>query len=177
MRQWIGFAALAALAACGGGGSDAGNKASAAEGGSSGGGSAAGAAMQAGLWEITTTVSRMSAPGMPAGANMPMPPPTTVRSCLTEQQAAQPGAGFFTGSGEGQGCSYESNNISGGRVQATVQCAQQGSTMRSTMTGSFSATGFDVAQQVRTSAQGMAMEMESRTVGRRVGDCPADSGS
>lgn len=172
MRQWIGFAAIAALAACGGG--DGGNKAS-VSGGEAGGGSAA--AMQAGLWEITTTVSRMSAPGMPAGAAMPMPPPTTVRSCLTEQQAAQPGAGFFTGSGEGQGCSYESNNISAGRVQAAVQCTQQGSTMRSTMTGSFSATSFDVAQQVRTSAQGMAMEMESRTVGRRVGDCPAGSGS
>lgn len=175
MRQWIGFAALAALAACGGGGDD-GNKAS-VSGGEAGGGSTAGAAMQAGLWEITTTVSRMSAPGMPAGAAMPMPPPTTVRSCLTEQQAAQPGAGFFTGSGEGQGCTYESNAISGGRIQAAVQCTQQGSTMRSTMTGSFSATSFDIAQQVRTSAQGMAMEMESRTVGRRVGDCLAGSGS
>lgn len=172
MRQWIGFAAVAALAACGSGGGG-GNKASVAGGD---GGSAA-AAMQAGMWEITTTVSRMNMPGMPAGANMPMPPPTTVRTCLTQEQAGRPGAGFFTGSGEGQGCTYESNNVSGGRVQATVQCTQDGSTMRSNMTGSFTATGFDVAQQVQTSAQGMNMEMDSRTVGRRVGDCPAGGGS
>jgi hypothetical protein len=169
MRQGIGFAAIAALAACGGGGDKAegGNAAAGAAGNESGGGSAAAVAMQPGEWEITTTVARVSVPGMPAGAATPLPGPTTVRSCLTPEQASQPGAGIFTGAGEGEGCTYESNNISGGRVQAVVQCSQGGQAMRSTVTGQFAATSFEVSQQVQASG----VEMESRTVGRRVGDC------
>ena len=172
MRQWIGLAAVAALTACGGSG-DGGNAAGAGNGSAAGAGAGGGtapataAAMQAGMWEITTNVTRIGAPGMPAGAAVPMPGPTTVRTCLTPEQAGQPGAGIFTGAGEGQGCTYESNNISGGQVQAVVQCSQGGQTMRSTITGRFEATSFDVNQQVNASG----VEMESRTVGRRVGEC------
>ena len=173
MRQWIGCAAVLALSACGSGNDgESGNKAGSVQGNSAGGGSPA-ATMQPGEWEITTTVSRINVPGMPSGMNMPMPPPTTVRSCLTAEQAAQPGADFVTGSGENQGCTYESNSVSGGRIQATVQCTAQGQTMRTTVNGQFTATSFEVEQQVQTSAQGANMEMQSRTTGRRVGDCRA----
>lgn len=188
MRQWIGFAGALALAGCGGGDGDAnkaatgnmsgnagagaeagGNAGSGAESGGGGGGSAS---LQPGQWEITTNVTRLAVPGMPAGMSPPMPPPTTVRACLTAAQAAQPGAGFLSGSGEGQGCTYESNSIGGGRIQAVVQCSQQGTTMRSTMTGQFTATSYEVSQQAQISAQGQTTETESRTTGRRVGDCP-----
>jgi hypothetical protein len=179
MRQWIGIAAALTLAACssGGGGDDAnkaadGNGAAAAEGG---GGSAA--TMQPGQWEITTNVTRIAIPGMPAGMTPPMPPPTTVRNCLTPEQAAQPGAGFVTGSGETEGCTYQSNSVSGGRIQAVVQCTTPAGNMRSTINGQFTATSFEVNQQVQTSAQGQTMDMESRTTGRRVGDCPAGGGT
>ncbi len=171
MRQWIGLAAVAALAACGGGSTNETNTGKAAETGGGGSGTATAAAMQAGMWEITTNVTRIGAPSMPAGASMPMPGPTTVRTCLTPEQAGQPGAGIFTGAGEGQGCTYESNNISGGQVQAVVQCNQGGQTMRSTVTGRFEATSFEVSQQVNASG----VEMESRTVGRRVGECTANA--
>jgi hypothetical protein len=189
MRQWIGYAAALALAGCGGGGGGDANKAAggnegagaeaggnagagAEAGGGGSGGSGGSASLQPGQWEITTNVTRITVPGMPAGMSPPMPPPTTVRACLTAAQAAQPGAGFLSGSGEAQGCTYESNSISGGRIQAVVQCNQQGTTMRSTMTGQFTADSYEVNQQVETSAQGQNMQMESRTTGRRTGDCP-----
>jgi len=180
MRQWIGIAAALALAGCGGGeGGDA-NEAAGNAGGNAGAGAGGGeagsgggsASLQPGQWEITTNVTSMNVPGMPAGMAPPMPPPTTVRACLTAAQAAQPGAGFLSGSGEAQGCTYESNSIGGGRIQAVVQCNQAGTTMRSTMSGQFTATSYEVNQQVETSAQGQNMQIESRTTGRRVGDCP-----
>lgn len=169
MRQWIGLAAIASLAACGGSGGDgnAANAGNGSAGGTGGSASATGTSLQAGMWEITTNVTRIGGPGMPTSGAAPLPGPTTVRRCLTPEQAGQPGAGIFTGAGEGEGCTYESNNISAGRVQAVVQCSQGGQTMRSTITGQFAETSFEVTQQVQASG----VEMESRTTGRRVGEC------
>jgi hypothetical protein len=169
MRHGIAATAALLLVACGGQ-SDGGNDSA---GEAADGGGAAAAAFQPGLWEITTQVLSMSGPSIPQGVTMPTPPPTTVRTCMTPEQAGQPGAGFFTGSGESGGCTYENNSVAGGRIAATVQCNNEGGTMRSTMNGQFTATSFEVNQQVETSAQGVTMNIESRTNGRRVGDCPS----
>ncbi len=170
MRQLIGMAALA-LAACGGGGeenAEGGNGTAAASGGGS-----ASVSLQPGQWEITTTVASINVPNLPPGATPPLPPPSPVRSCLTPEQAAQPTAGFIAGAGENGGCTYENSSMSGGRIEATVQCNAGGATMRSVMNGQFAPESFEVTQRATTSAEGMNMEMESRTTGRRVGDCPA----
>lgn len=171
MRHGIAAMAALLLAACGGQG-EGGNE-SAGEKAAAGGGGAAAAAFQPGLWEITTQVLNMSGPNIPQGVTMPTPPPTTVRTCMTPEQAGQPGANFFTGSGESGGCTYENNSMAGGRIAATVQCNNEGGTMRSNMSGQFTATSFELDQQVETTAQGMTMNIESRTSGRRVGDCPS----
>ncbi len=180
MRVSIIAIATILLAACG---SDAGNEQAAgnaaaptnADGGSGGGGGmAAGAVtMQPGQWEIRTEIGRMEVPNMPAGMSPPTPPPTTVNTCLTPEQARAPGGDFLTGSGQAAGCTTENMSMEGGRIRGTVQCNQQGTTMRSTMDGQFSPTSFEINQRVETSAQGMNMTMESRTTGRRTGDCPA----
>jgi hypothetical protein len=129
--------------------------------------------MQPGEWETTVEVVRMEAPNMPQGMNMPMPAATTIRTCLTAEQVSRPNAGFLTGKGDASGCTYENFSMAGGRIQGSVQCSSQGTTMRSTFNGQFSATSYEMTQQVETGAQGMTMEMESRTSGRRIGDCPA----
>lgn len=176
MRGSIAAVAVLLLASCGGPGdnqqkAESGNAATPAASGVGAAGAAV--AMQPGQWEITTEVLRMEVPNMPKGVSAPTPPPTTVRTCLTPQQASAPSGGFLTGSGESGGCTTENMSMSGGRIQGTVQCNQPGTTMRSTMDGQFSPTGFEVNQQVETSAQGMNMTIQSRTSGRRVGDCPA----
>ena len=174
MRRSIAAVAALLLVSCGGG-TDANQQK--AEGGNAATPAASGAgaavAMQPGQWEITTEVLEMEVPNMPKGVNGPTPPPTVVRTCLTPQQASAPSGGFLTGSGETGGCTTENMSTSGGRIRGTVQCNQPGTTMRSTMDGQFSPTGFEVNQRVETSSQGMNVTMRSRTSGRRVGDCPA----
>ena len=171
MRRSIAAITALLLASCGGesGEDQAAEKGKAAAAGGGGGG----VSMQPGQWEIRTEVVRMEIPNMPQGMSGPMPPATTVSTCLTPQQASAPSGGFLTGSGEGAGCTTENMSMADGRIRGTVQCNQQGSTMRSTMDGQFSPTSFEISQRVETSAQGMNMNMESRTSGRRVGDCPS----
>ena len=166
MRHWIAAAPALLLIACGGEGGGG----NAAEGG---GGEAAAVAFQPGQWETTVHVTRINVPNMPKGMNPPMPPPTTVRTCLTAEQARAPNANFLTGSGESGGCTSENFSMADGRITGTVQCNAQGSTMRSTLDGRYTATSYEMTMQTQTQAQGMSMDMEARTTARRVGDCPA----
>ena len=168
MRLLIGIAAAAAASACGGG-SDGGNEA----GGGKAGGSA-GAAMQPGQWEMTTTVTRMNVPGMPAGVN-PTPPPNTSRTCLTAEDVRE-NANFVSESA-GEGCTSQNASMSGGRIQATIQCNRPEGQMSMTMDGQYTPTTLALTQQIRTSmAGGQNVEMDARMTGRRIGDCPAGSG-
>lgn len=178
MRLSITAIAALLLVSCGsqdpaGDGSAAGNEAAAASGGGDGGGSGAAASFEPGQWETTTEVTRLNMAGMPAGVTPPMPPPTTISYCMTPDKARRPDANFLTGSSEGSGCSYTDFTMSGGRIQGTVQCNQQGTSMRTAMSGQFTATGYEMTQQVQVTAGGITTDMESRTTGRRVGDCPA----
>lgn len=189
MRHHFAAAAALLLVSCGGGeggneaaggnetaggnaAAAAGNEASGEAKAEGGGGDAAAASLDPGQWEITTQVTSMNVEGMPQGANMPLPPPTTIRACITPEQAGQPGANVFTGGGENSGCSFESSNMRGGRIEATVQCNNAGGSMRSRMAGQYGGSSFEVNQQVETAAGGQTVEMETRTSGRRVGDCP-----
>ena len=189
MRQWIGAAALA-LAACGGGNGDkaAGNEAASPRGGGgegnaaggaragAGAGGGAGAAMQPGEWEITTEVTGLEAPNLPAGmSKSAMPPPTTTRVCLTAEQVAQPATGVASGGLTNQaGCRTENESASGGRIESNVQCeAPGGGRVRVATTGQTGASSFAFEQRTEVSAGGTNMTTRSRVSGRRLGDCPA----
>jgi hypothetical protein len=185
MRIAATTAAILMLAACSSGGGSGNeqapaNEAGAAAGGEAGasdtggaGGGAASLALQAGEWETTVQVTSMSMPNMPQGATTQTPPPTTIRSCITPEQAARPNANFLTGTGETGGCNFENFSMAGGRLQGAVTCNAQGTTMRSTFEGQFTATSYEMTTQVESNAGGMAMNMATRTTARRVGDCPA----
>jgi hypothetical protein len=187
MKRGMTTIAALLLAACGGesGESDTGNAAAggeAATGGGAteeadgdGGGGGAGVATASfapGLWETTTEVLSMNVPNMPQGFRPPMPPATTVRHCLTPEQVSRPPADFMSGGGESGGCTYQDFAMANGRIRGTIQCGAEAGSMRMTMDGSFTPTRYEMNQQVETSGQGMTMNMESRTTGRRVGDCP-----
>jgi hypothetical protein len=179
MRLAVATAAIAMLAACSGGGGGGNEQAPANAAGnaagteSGGGGETASVSLQPGQWETTVQVTRMDVPNMPQGVTPQTPPPTTIRSCITPEQAARPNADFLTGSGETGGCSYENFSMAGGRIQGTVSCNSQGTTMRSTFDGQFTPSSYEMNTQVETNAGGMAMNMATRTTARRVGDCPA----
>ena len=179
-RVTIAATAALMLAACGGQGEgeadQAGNQAEAASGteGAAPGGAAL--AMNPGDWEMTVQMVRMNAPGIPAGATPPTPA-TTVRTCLTPDEASQPTPGFLTGGGQADAnsnCTYENFSNAGGRIQGTVQCTMPEGTMRMTLDGTVTATSYELTQQTQMSGGGTnGMEMESRITGRRIGDCPA----
>lgn len=168
MRTSIAAAAALLLVACGSR-DKAGN--SSAEGGA-GSGPAAGASFQPGQWEVTSQVTRMTIPNMPPGVAAPTPPPTTVRYCMTAAQASRPDANFLTGGGQAGGCTYSDFSMAGGHLQGNIQCNQQGTTMHTAMTGDFTATGYEITQRTQVNAGGISTDVESRTTGRRVGDCP-----
>ena len=102
----------------------------------------------------------------------PIPPSTTVRSCLTADKARRPDANFLTGSGAQGGCNYENLTMDGGRIQGAVTCNSQGTQMRTVMSGRFAADGYRMESESRIEANGVTIETASRITTRRIGDCP-----
>lgn len=184
MRRSITVAAALLIASCGsqekaGNGSAQGNDAGAsepsAEAGTSGGGAAA-ASLTPGQYETRIEVLRINmvnGPDLPAGMTPPIPPPTVARSCLTPDNARRPDANFLTGSGAQGGCNYENLSMDGGRIQGVVTCSSQGTNMRTTMNGQFTADGYSMESESRVKASGVTIETASRITTRRIGDCPA----
>ncbi|MGQ0558382.1 MAG: DUF3617 domain-containing protein [Sphingosinicella sp.] len=168
MQKTIAAMAMA-LAACG---SQPGNQQAAADGDAAGGGGSAAIALQAGLWEVTAEMVSMNISGMPPGVTPPMAPPTTIRNCLTPEQARAPNADFFSGKSEG-GCTGENMSFGGGRIQGTIRCETPQGTMQIAMDGSYDATSYQMTQRIEGQMAGQSVNMENRVSARRVGDCPA----
>lgn len=161
-------------AANGAAGNGAAGKATAADGGPAA--AAAAISLRPGQWETRVEVLRLDMggmPNMPAGMNTPLPPPTTILSCLTPEQASRPNADFITGSGEQGGCTYQDFSMAGGRIRGTVTCNAQGTQMRTTMNGEFAPDSYRMESESRISANGNTIDTASRISARRIGDCPA----
>ena len=168
------IAAVAALLLVSCGGRDEAGKAEADGQEQAAAGGGGGVTMEPGEWETTVQVVNMSMPNLPAGASVPTPPATTIRTCLTAEQVSRPNADFLTGNRD-SGCSYDNMSMRDGRMQGSVQCATEAGTMRSTFEGQFTPTSYELTQRMQMSGEGAAagMDVESRITGRRLGDCPS----
>ena len=124
-------------------------------------------AMQPGEWETTTTIVRISLPGMPSDA--PLPPPSTARNCLTPEQAASP---HVVRGIEDPNCTQQDGSAAAGRIRISLQCRTPESTTEATIEGNYTATTFDATQQTRTQMEEATIEIDARIAGRRIGDCP-----
>jgi len=177
MRRAITIVATALLLSACGGRDKAGNASEAKAGGEAPAGAAAAAvSFRPGEWETTVEVTRLemtNGPRLPEGMTPPLPPPTTIRSCMTPEQASRPNANFLTGSGERAGCNYENFSMAGGRIQGTVTCTREGTTMRSAMTGQYTPDSVQTTSESEITANGVVMNTAGRTTSRRIGDCPA----
>jgi hypothetical protein len=129
--------------------------------------------LQPGQWETNVAIVRLEAPGMPKGANVPLPPPTTTSSCLTPEQARNPDANFAAGNTSG--CSSEDYRMADGRISGTLTCNQQGTSMRATLAGTYTPTTMDMTMNSQTQAAGQNVTTEVRVTGRRTGDCRSGS--
>lgn len=135
-----------------------------------GGASSDSVELRPGQWETTVEVLRMDIPNM-RGVAMPKQRTVTVRSCLTPEQARRPSGGFMTGGREQAGCNYKNFSMAGGRVQGTVVCNREGTTIRSTVNGTFSADAYRMETEASVQTNGMTVNTANRITGHRTGDC------
>lgn len=140
--------------------------------------------LQPGEWETTSEIidARMeNAPeGMPAGMmNSMKGRKTTVRNCITPEQAENPGADFLAAQKDGR-CTYSGFEMSGGTIRGTVTCAGDGSgTATMKMEGVYTPTSYTTTVDMQSAgmagaqAKDMTMHMTTKVSGKRIGECPA----
>jgi hypothetical protein len=134
-----------------------------------------GLAIQPGEWEVASAVTGVSAPNLPILArNRMIGPRGRARGCITPEQAARPDAGFLAGPGRNN-CSFGDFAMTGGRITGIMRCTEpSGGITTARMTGDYARDGYRLDMTIETPApDGATMRIDTRTIGRRIGDCPA----
>ena len=178
MRVRIALAALGALAlgGCGGNGDGGDQQASASVDGEGGAGDAtAKTQIRPGQWEMRTEVKAITGPGVPAGAaDAAKAQNTTILTCISEEQARNSDAKIFTGK-QDPNCTSEGFEANDGRISGTMTCkgqnGQPGVSMA--MNGTFAAERYDLDMKMEMGGPAQGMTVETKTSGRRIGECPA----
>jgi len=140
--------------------------------------------LQPGEWETTSEIVEAkieNAPeGMPAGMMDAMKGrKTTVKNCITPEQAENPGADFLTAQKDGR-CTYSGFEMSGGTIKGTVTCAGgEGGTATMKMEGIYTPASYTTTVSMVSAGMGgaqakdMTMHMTTKVSGKRIGECPA----
>lgn len=132
--------------------------------------------IEPGQWEATNEIISASAPGLPADALKQMVgQKTTVRNCITPEQAERPNANFLAAQ-ENSNCTYQDWSMDGGRMKGTMTCAggaeMADSTIVMKMDGTYGEKSYDMVMDMETKMPGdMTMTIKARTTGKRVGEC------
>lgn len=127
-----------------------------------------------GLWRTTATLQQMTIPGMPPEAAEQMKNvegrSQTSEQCLTPEEAKRPKEDFFGG---GENCRYERFSMGNGKIQAVMNCAEQGSTQKMAIAGTYSGNSYDMqmSMQAAEAGQAPAMGMKMRVQAQRIGNC------
>ena len=133
-----------------------------------------------GQWRVDTQVQDVVAEGLPpqvaAQMKTQMGALSSDTQCLTPEQAAQPGSEMFAGKKAGGSCKYDSFDMAGGKLKATMICPDaSGAKMSMTMDGSYSKTSYtvDAAMRMESPTPGQNMTVKIRSTGTRTGECAA----
>jgi hypothetical protein len=135
----------------------------------------AGSFVSPGRWESTLTFLEMTMPGMGPEAAAQMKGMTgktqTHVSCLTPEQAKRPKEDFFAGMDKS--CKYDRFKMSGGKIDAVMNCSEQGSTQLMEMAGTYSANAYAMTMKATASGKGpdAGMTMRMRIDAKRAGAC------
>ena len=135
--------------------------------------------LEPGEWENTVEIIDVNIEGLPEGAPAGMMDSikgqkTTSKSCITEEQAENPGAQFFAAQEE-TNCEVKKFDMSGGAVSSEMACKNMGApgNMNMTMDGQYGPSSYDMTMTMAGEAGGMKMNMEAKSSGKRIGDCPS----
>lgn len=133
--------------------------------------------IEPGLWEVSSAVLDARGPNLPREAQARMKRHRqNVRNCITPAQAAHPEANFLRRR-EGSLCTYRDFSMRGGRMRGEMRCTGGGmpGTMTTRMDGRHGARHYDLRMRMTSTEMpfGANMVIDTRTIGRRIGDCPA----
>jgi hypothetical protein len=147
--------------------------------------------IEPGLWKSSTEILSVDMPGVKDKAmaeqianSMKSAKATDFSHCVTAAEANKPSSEMFAGKANGQ-CRYDNFQMANGRIDATMSCTPQnggpqsgtgpGATMKMTMNGTYSSTGYDMTMNMATgaAAPGGGMSIKAHTKGARTGVCKA----
>ena len=139
--------------------------------------------LEPGKWETTVAILSMEGPGIPpemATAMKQKMAAQKVESCLTPEQAEKPPQDML---GAAKSCTYETFEMSGGKMSGTLVCkgmpGMPKSEMRSSMSGKFASTSYDVTSETvmnapatpGSAAAGGKIVTKTQVTGKRIGAC------
>jgi hypothetical protein len=124
--------------------------------------------IEPGLWELTSEVIEVSAPGLPREVrNRMIGPRSRIRNCISPEQASRPGANFLAIQSD-SACTYRDFTVRGGEMRGTMVCPEA----VATMAGEYRPESYDLHMAMESPMPGGAtMTLQLRARGRRTGDC------
>lgn len=134
-------------------------------------------AIQAGQWEMTNEVTRLTQQdkGTPR-IDTPAGSKTTDSICIGEAEVKKPNPQLFTGTKDQ--CDYNNFYMSGGTLNASMRCTRPGlGQLTMSVFGDYEADSFETTLDVSTHLPTDGdVNIVSKVTGRRVGECtPADA--
>lgn len=132
-------------------------------------------AIQAGQWEMTSEVTRLTKQdhGEPR-INTPPGTKSIDSVCIAETEVKKPNPQLFAGTKDE--CAYNNFYMSGGTLNASMKCTRPGLSGQLIMSvfGDYTADSFETTLDVSTHlATDGDVNIISKVTGRRVGDCAA----
>lgn len=132
--------------------------------------------LKPGQWEGRFTVQDIDMPDAPEAAKdemKSMMSQTSLRYCVTPEEAANPSGGMFAGQ-EDKNCTYAGFEAKGGTVKGQVSCKAEGGTMNAVMTGRYAPESYAIGMEMKMAGGPHAMAMTARSEGKWVGpECSA----
>lgn len=136
--------------------------------------------LEPGQWENSVEIVDVKIEGLPEGAPAGVMDSmkgkvTTSKSCITKEQAEDPGAEFFAAQEE-TNCEVKKFSMSGGAVSSEMVCSNMGGApgnMTMAMDGQYGPSSYDMTMNMKGGASGMNMDITAKSIGKRIGDCPA----
>lgn len=135
--------------------------------------------IEAGEWENTLEIVDVKIEGLPEGAPAGMMDAlkgqtTTAKSCITKEQAENPGAQFFAAQ-EDNACEVKKFDMSGGSISSEMSCTNMGAqgAMNMTMDGDYGSSSYEMTMNMNGNTSGMKIDMSAKSSGKRIGDCPS----
>ena len=135
--------------------------------------------LEPGEWENSVEIVDVKIEGLPEGAPAGIMDSmkgkvTKSKSCITKEQAENPGAEFFAAQ-EKTNCEVKKFEMSGGAVSSEVACSNMGGApgnMTMAMDGQYGPSSYDMTMNMNGGASGMKMDITAKSIGKRIGACP-----